>query len=316
MNFTLFVAIILIITLELTVCFSTSGGSKGFQRNNNSKGFQKKNDNKESRKLKEQQQQTEKVRNFDLGRGKKVNLYVPDDALNQELNNKGLSSRKKGNNNNKELLSENSLKRYYGTGDVVWPSSFALARLLAHCPSFVTDKKVLELGCGLGLVSATIYQHGNAEHITITDVDNSVLEKAYASCKDLCPTTTTSEQVTTSISYATMNWTDESTWPDKDDYEFDLLVASDVLYDENSIQPLIKVLKHYLLLPSNNNNKEYNQKNEEEQTISKRAMIVDPINRSNRDVFCIAAKNIGIDAECIPFPGMEDDFVLINITPI
>ena len=41
-------------------------------------------------------------------------------------------------------------KHLYGAGDVVWPASVALARLLAHVPSFSAGLRVLELGCGLG----------------------------------------------------------------------------------------------------------------------------------------------------------------------
>ena len=38
----------------------------------------------------------------------------------------------------------------YGSGDIIWPASIALARLIVHCPSFVRGKRVVELGCGLG----------------------------------------------------------------------------------------------------------------------------------------------------------------------
>ena len=34
----------------------------------------------------------------------------------------------------------------------VWPATQALARVLAHAPSIVKGKRVLELGCGLGAV--------------------------------------------------------------------------------------------------------------------------------------------------------------------
>jgi len=48
----------------------------------------------------------------------------------------------------------------------------------------------------------------------------------------------------------------------------------------------------------------------------KRAMIADPINRFNLNNFCLAAGTAGMDTECIPFPGMQNDFVLITVTPM
>ena len=41
----------------------------------------------------------------------------------------------------------------YGAGDVIWPASEAFARLVAHVPSLVKGKRVIDVGCGLGLVS-------------------------------------------------------------------------------------------------------------------------------------------------------------------
>ena len=42
----------------------------------------------------------------------------------------------------------------YGAGDVIWPASEAFASLVAHVPSLVKGKRVIDVGCGLGLVSA------------------------------------------------------------------------------------------------------------------------------------------------------------------
>jgi len=134
-------------------------------------------------------------------------------------------------------------KEFYGTGDVVWPSSFALARLLVHCPSFVNNKNVLELGCGLGLVSATICQHTQPSRVTITDMDSSVLNKAHQSCSLYLPSQNLN------VSKQIMDWNDKSTWPHE---EFDVLLATDVLYDTKSIQPFVNVLQYYLLMHNNN----------------------------------------------------------------
>jgi hypothetical protein len=62
----------------------------------------------------------------------------------------------------------------YGAGDVVWPASVALARLLAHCPSLVRGKRVLEIGAGLGLVGVAAMGAGASE-VCFADVDAGVL---------------------------------------------------------------------------------------------------------------------------------------------
>ena len=79
-------------------------------------------------------------------------------------------------------------------------------------------------------------------------------------------------------------------------------MAADILDDNESVYPLIDVLQYYLL------DKEDSEK-------QKRAIIIDPVNRFNRDTFCYAARRAGLEADQLPFPGMEDDFVLLSVTP-
>ena len=85
-------------------------------------------------------------------------------------------------------------------------------------------------------------------------------------------------------------------------------MAADILDDNESVYPLIDVLQYYLL----NDNDDDNDSNEKRQ---KRAIIIDPVNRFNRDTFCYAARRAGLEADQLPFPGMEDDFVLLSVTP-
>jgi protein-L-isoaspartate O-methyltransferase len=196
------------------------------------------------------------IQTIDLGQDKLIDIFV-------------------GNGNNR------SRKR---SADV------ALARLIAHCPSFVDDLNVLELGCGFGLASAAASKHARPNHIALTDYDAHNLKRAYTSVTQL-------HRSKASVSRCIMNWADKTTWPNQN---YDILLGSDVLREEGGIFPLVDVLQNYLCSKGRGNK-------------PKRALIVDPVNRSNRDGFCYAAFRAGLEADPVPFPGM-DDFVLISVT--
>jgi hypothetical protein len=166
----------------------------------------------------------------------------------------------------------------------------ALARLIAHCPSFVDDLNVLELGCGFGLASAAAGKHARPNHIALTDYDVNNLKRAYTSVTQL-------HRSKASVSRCVMNWADKTTWPNQN---YDILLGSDVLREKGGILPLVDVLQNYLCSEGRGDK-------------PKRALIVDPVNRSNRDGFCYAAFRAGLEADSVPFPGM-DDFVLISLT--
>jgi hypothetical protein len=104
------------------------------------------------------------LRAIDLGQGKSVELYVPRDDAVADVD---------GDRVSREVL-EGFRDELYGAGDVVWPASVALARLLAHCPSLVRGKRVLEIGAGLGLVGVAAMGAGASE-VCFADVDGGVL---------------------------------------------------------------------------------------------------------------------------------------------
>ena len=86
---------------------------------------------------------------IDLGRGKTVEIFIDAEAENvgdvdfdDVSAEEGISFLTRLNGN------------LYGAGDVIWPSSQALARLVAHVPSLVKNKDCIDIGAGLGLVSA------------------------------------------------------------------------------------------------------------------------------------------------------------------
>jgi hypothetical protein len=222
-----------------------------------------------------------KVRTIDFGADKTVDFLALPDHLNRQLS----TGRKRG----MKVSTDD------GAGDIVWPSSFALARLIAHCPNLVNGRDVLELGCGLGLVSAAACKHARPAHVAVSDRDSDVLGMAYASCTQL-------QRSRASVSRTCLDWSDRSTWPNQ---KFDVLLASDVLYERSSILPLVEVLSFYLGQPNDDDDDEF----------TKRAIVVDQTNQANRDAFCYAAHRAGLDVDETPFPGMEE-FTLISITPL
>ena len=169
---------------------------------------------------------------------------------------------------------------------------------MANCPSFVNNKRVLDLGCGLGLASLSALL-GEPSELTLCDVDKNVLQWAWKSC---------AEENTDNaclLSKSKLDWTNPETWPEKG--SVDVMLASDILYDEDAAIHVNRLIAHLLgddhLLAEGPDDP------------TGRALIVDPICRLNREVFAAQALKAGLTAEMAPFPGQENDFVLINVAP-
>jgi Lysine methyltransferase len=219
------------------------------------------------------------VSTVDFGQDKFINLFLP------------ANSRQYAENTGKGI----KVATKDGRGDVVWPAGFALSRLIAHCPSLVEGRNVLELGCGLGAASAAACKYAKPNHVALSDRDKSSLALAYASCVQL-------QRSTASVSRCWMNWNDPTTWPAQD---YNVLLAADVLYEKASILPLVSVLQHFLCTSDSNDDGQDN---------TKRAVIVDPVNQVNRDAFCFAAYKAEMEVEQETFPG-SPDLVLLSVIP-
>ena len=216
---------------------------------------------------------TTSVKTIDVGKDMQLSILMPPDESNRQLS--------------MEHRAGTTITTSDGRGDVIWPSSLALAKLISHCPFLVKDKAILELGCGLGLPSLTALLFSDPAHVALSDKDNCVLSLAYMSSTQL-------NRGRASVSRSTMDWSDITTWPKQ---KYDLLIGADILYEKSSILSLIDVLKFYL----------------EDIDLNKRALLVDPVSRPNRDAFSYAAFKAGLDVEEEIFPGKED-FVLLSIT--
>ena len=249
------------------------------------------------------------LQEVDLGPAKTVYINVPPNALAPEQMKKEdmrkFASATSGSGARSKLLDEYGSFR--GRGDVIWPSSLHLSRLVANCPSFVTDRKVLDLGCGLGLASlATLL--GRPSSLTLSDVDVSVLNLAVKSCTEMLEIMT--NPPVKSVDRLQLDWANKSTWPQLEG-EYDVVLASDILYDDGAAQYVADVIAHLLLRP----HMQEDDSGADEESIVGRALIVDPANRKNREAFVLKAARNGLLAEAAPFPGQEEEFVLINVTP-
>jgi 16S rRNA G1207 methylase RsmC len=121
-----------------------------------------------------------------------------------------------------DLGQDKLVKNFVGNGNnrsKKRSADVALARLIAHCPSFVDDLNVLELGCGFGVASAAASKHARPNHIALTDYDPDNLKRAYTSVTQL-------HRSEASVSRCVMNWNDKTTWPNQN---YDILLGSDVL---------------------------------------------------------------------------------------
>ena len=245
-----------------------------------------------------------------LGPAKTVYINVPPDQLApDQINKKDMkkfASASAGSSARAAMLDKYGELR--GRGDVVWPSSLQLARLLDNCPSFVAGRRCIDIGSGLGLASLAILL-GKPSMLAVTDIDEEVLRLAIRSCTEQIEVMP--KPSIKAVDRLVLDWSDSSTWP-KARGEFDFACASDVLYDADAAVHLAKLLS-YLLVAEEGSGATSNIGEDGEEIIG-RALLVDPSNRENRDKFAEEAAKNGLDAEVLPFPGNEEDFKLISVT--
>jgi len=180
-------------------------------------------------------------------------------------------------------------KSLYGAGDVVWPASLALARLLVHCPSFVAGRACLEVGAGLGLVGCAAGAAG-ARSVTVTDRDAQSLALALRSLRLNAPEVPCSALVADFASVP-------GKWPSG---VVDVALCSDCLYDAVASAGVATVLAHLL-------------KGDNASGVPKRALVADQAHREYRPIFCETARALGLSVDEAPLPGPEG-CILLNVT--
>jgi predicted nicotinamide N-methyase len=109
---------------------------------------------------------------------------------------------------------------------VPWPSGLALTRVVAGAPP--KGKRVLELGCGLALPSIAAAR-GGAHRVLATDVNTDAVVFAAHNM----------------LLNDVVGETAAGDWSELDG-EWDLILAADVLYTRENIEPLLDVLRRTL----------------------------------------------------------------------
>jgi predicted nicotinamide N-methyase len=244
---------------------------------------------------------------IDLGRGKTVEIFCDAEAENvgdvdfagsaeEGISLAQLNSNLYGAGDAEEGISLAELNgNLYGAGDVIWPSSEALARLVAHVPSLVKNKDCIDIGAGLGLVSAAAIM-SQAKRVLAVDYDAEVLEMTRKSVEKMASSVSSSDSAN-SIDFngaevKQLDWTcvDGDKWPK---HEFDVALASDVLYDENCAQCVANVIDRVLKKKTDNGDDESNIT----------ALLCDPAHRPNREKFSEMCDKLGLEAIDAEYPG-------------
>ena len=187
------------------------------------------------------------------------------------------------------LTLDNTLEQYshlYGAGDVVWPASIALARMLAHVPSLTASKRVLELGCGLGAAGLAAACHAGPASVTLTDREEALLELAQRAIE-------ANGLPSGAVRTATLDWGADaaSIAATLGDDPFDVILGADILYDSAAAERLASLLDK--LLPRT-------------PTETARVLLADPSQRPHRDTFAEACARFGLGVADDTLPGPED----------
>jgi len=203
-----------------------------------------------------------------------------------EEENADIEAARNGGTASMETLKQKYGGRFAGAGNgwVVWPSSTFMAQFLVQCPSFVRNKSVVEVGCGVGLSGIAAAKAG-AARVWMIDKDSVALEVAAKNAKD--------NDVADRISFLDLDWTQSQAWPDPLP-ACDVLIGSDVLFNVEVLNGLVDFSSK--LLPADG-----------------RFLLCDPRQRMLRPLFREACIGAGMEYDVMLVTG---EMILLNIMPL
>lgn len=132
------------------------------------------------------------------------------------------------------------------TGLTVWRAAENLARFIFTQPERFHNKRVIELGCGLGVVSIMLEKMQICSKIVATDGCPETIELLEKNIE-------TSKCDVETIVAKEMSW-GCSQEDEEDQNSFDVVLAADVIYEEKAIIPLLMSME--ALLSKENRNAE------------------------------------------------------------
>lgn len=111
----------------------------------------------------------------------------------------------------------------------IWPSGVALADAILRDPSPVAGRRVLEVGCGIGVTAAAALRAG--ADLTVCDY----FPEALALCALTCRANAGREPRALAV-----NWRSPgASFVDSVGAPFPVVLAADVLYEERDVEPLL-----------------------------------------------------------------------------
>ncbi|MDE0314265.1 MAG: methyltransferase domain-containing protein [Candidatus Poribacteria bacterium] len=112
----------------------------------------------------------------------------------------------------------------------LWESAIGLARHISELDKVLSDKRVLEIGCGIGVAGITACQAG--AKVIFTDFEHDALLFAKHNAQ---------QNGIDSAIFIQMDW-NALCFQDK----FDIILASDVIYEEQNWEPILSLLQNLL----------------------------------------------------------------------
>lgn len=115
----------------------------------------------------------------------------------------------------------------------IWPSGVALAATIARHPAAIAGKRVLELGCGLGVTAVAALRAG--ADLLVTDYASEALDLCALNCL---------REAGREPHAVRANWRapEVGSFPCQDG-AFPLVLAADVLYEIRDVEPLLAVVE-------------------------------------------------------------------------